>query len=381
MKFDRKKFFQGFRERIDPTIEQEQVSGLEFLLGQMESDPFWKYVPQIAYTLATVYHETAGSFQPVVEGYYLAQTDPPDYAGKTARVKAFQKKLRYFPYFGRGYVQLTWKRNYEKAGDVLGLDLVNKPELALEPDGAYQTMTYGMHQGWFTDKKLDDYIKGTKKDYTNARKIINGLDKAGLIAGYARAFEKILNESVSSKLVPGAETFNSDLDSAAIGQQTAEDSSTKLETLTALHGQSETTAADSSTTQQVAETITITGDAPIVPPDFVPENVTVSAPPPTGFIAKIKAQIAALLVFVGGGAGLKEYFNVTFSPEIVEILKVLLPVVFGLGFLGVMVWFVVEKIVGFKTMQMKAGFRADPNSHNVTVIPGEERTRWYQFWR
>ena len=98
MKFDRKKFFEGFRNKIDDSIEQEQVTGIEFLLGEMENDPHWRDVRHIAYALATIYHETAGSMQPVEEGYYL---------GSKTRVKAFQKTLRYYPYFGRGYVQLT----------------------------------------------------------------------------------------------------------------------------------------------------------------------------------------------------------------------------------------------------------------------------------
>lgn len=184
MKFDRKKFFDGFRDKIDSTISQEQVEGLEFLLGKIEHDILWRSIPEIAYALATAGHETAWSFQPVEEGYYL---------GKKA--KAFQKSLRYYPYYGRGYVQLTWRKNYEKAEKILGLPLVSKPELALDREGAYLTMTYGMHEGWFTGKKLSDYISDTGKDYKNARKIINGLDKAGLIAGYANQFEDILRAS------------------------------------------------------------------------------------------------------------------------------------------------------------------------------------------
>lgn len=196
MKFNRKTFFDGFRERIDPTVSKEQVDGLEFILGRMENDPFWKHIPQIAYALATVFHETAGNFQPVEEGYYL---------GSARKVKAFQNKLRYAPYFGRGYVQLTWKRNYELAGKKFNVDLVGNPELALSADVSYKVLTYGMHQGWFTGKKLDDYIKGEKKDYVNARKIINGTDKAGLIAGYAKSFEKILNSAAAAPAVTHTE--------------------------------------------------------------------------------------------------------------------------------------------------------------------------------
>lgn len=188
MQINRDKFFAGFRDRLDSTIEQEQVDGLEFILGQMESDPYWVHIPQIAYALATVFHETAGSFQPVEEGYYLGKT----------KAKAFQRKLRYYPYFGRGYVQTTWKKNYQRVDNAFGTDTVQHPEKALNPDIAYRTMTLGMHQGWFTGKKLDDYIKGDEKDYVNARRIINGTDKAGLIAGYARSFEKILINSTAT---------------------------------------------------------------------------------------------------------------------------------------------------------------------------------------
>ena len=202
MRFDRAKFFDGFRDRLDSTIEQEQVKGLEFLLSRIENDGFWKLIPQIAYALATTFHETAGSFQPVEEGYYL---------GKKA--KAFQKKLRYFPFFGRGYVQLTWKSNYAKATREIRrqmpslvaqfeavtsqrFDLVANPEQALDPLVAYACLTLGMQQGWYGPKGLSSYINAQEVDYVEARRTVNVQDKAGLIAGYARSFEKILRASL-----------------------------------------------------------------------------------------------------------------------------------------------------------------------------------------
>lgn len=188
MKFDRKTFFDGVKERLDPTLNQVQVEGFEFLLGQFEAEPLWSDVRHTAYALATVWHETAYSMQPVEECYYL---------GSRSKVRAAQKKLRYFPYFGRGYVQLTWGKNYEKAGKKLGVDLVADPGLALDPVIAFKVMTFGMFEGWFTGVKLKNFIHDDKCDYVNARKIINGLDKAGVIAGYARSFEKILKSSAA----------------------------------------------------------------------------------------------------------------------------------------------------------------------------------------
>ena len=197
MKFNRKKVFDGVKARIDATLNQSQVDGLEFLLTSFENEPLWSDVRHIAYALATTFHETAGSFQPVEEGYYL---------GSKARVKAFQKTLRYYPYFGRGFVQLTWETakipNYSKAGKALGIDFVKNPDLVMQPKNAFEIMTRGMFAGWFTGKKLSTYISGSKCDYANARRIINGMDKAGMIAGYARSFETILRASISEAHPP-----------------------------------------------------------------------------------------------------------------------------------------------------------------------------------
>lgn len=191
MRFNRKAFFDGVKDRIDPTLNQEQVNGFDFLLGRFENDPQWADVRHVAYGLATVWHETAYSMQPVEEGYYL---------GSERRVKAFQKTLRYFPYFGRGYVQLTWKTNYEKAGKAFGVDLVNEPELALTPEIAFKCLG-GMFKGWY-GAKLTTHINAQKTDYVNARRCVNVLDKAGLIAGYAKSFERILKDSAANGSTP-----------------------------------------------------------------------------------------------------------------------------------------------------------------------------------
>lgn len=196
MKFNRKSFFDGVKDRFDPTLNQGQVDGFGFLLGRFENDPQWADVRHIAYALATVWHETAYSMQPVEEGYYL---------GSERRVKAFQKTLRYYPYFGRGYVQLTHKTNYDKAGRAFGADLVNNPGLALDPDIAFKCLG-GVFKGWYGGK-LTTYVNTTKTDYVNARRCVNVLDKAGLIAGYAKSFEKILRSSAAVSTSDSASTI------------------------------------------------------------------------------------------------------------------------------------------------------------------------------
>ena len=63
---------------------------------------------------------------------------------------------------------------------------------------AAQVMFAGMSQGWFTGKKLSDYFKDGKADWKNARRIINGTDKADTIAGYGKAFYRALQAAVTT---------------------------------------------------------------------------------------------------------------------------------------------------------------------------------------
>jgi hypothetical protein len=56
----------------------------------------------------------------------------------------------------------------------------------------------GMFEGWFTGKKLEDYIFGNTCDYVGARKIVNGTDRAETIAGYAEKFQSALLVATST---------------------------------------------------------------------------------------------------------------------------------------------------------------------------------------
>ena len=131
---------------------------------------------QAAYVLATAYHETAHTMKPVRE-----------YGGE----KYLQSK-KYYPYVGMGYVQLTWDYNYKKAGIKLSVDFLKNPKLLLQPEYAAPIIVIGMLEGWFTGKKLSDYITLYKSEFVLARKIINGLDKADLISDYAKEYDKLL---------------------------------------------------------------------------------------------------------------------------------------------------------------------------------------------
>jgi hypothetical protein len=202
MKFNHTTFFNGYKNIYGP-LKQTQVSGLDNLLCYIELDSDVSDLRWAAYMLATIKHECADTFQPITERgpkAYFNKYEPNTTLGK----KSLGNKVKGdgFLYRGRGYVQITGRANYERMSAALGLngddDLILNPDNALHPDVAYRIMSYGMRNGSFTRKKLADYISGSNADYINARRIINGLDQAAKIKGYAVNFESILNNSVVS---------------------------------------------------------------------------------------------------------------------------------------------------------------------------------------
>jgi len=182
-------------------LTQSQVSALNHIVSAIDADKSITY-PQGAYILATTWHETATTMQPIAEygkgkgrtygRWYKNSKDQvytfKDGSGTTVYLQSDYPHL----YYGRGYVQLTWYFNYENASKKIGVDFLNNPDLVMNKNHAVKIMVQGMKDGWFTGKKLSDYINQSKKDYVGARRIINGMDKASLIAGYAETFEKAL---------------------------------------------------------------------------------------------------------------------------------------------------------------------------------------------
>ena len=158
--------------------------GIKQILSFLEADERITDLRHVAYMLATVKHETAKTYLPIKE-----------YGKGQGRKYGVPDKVTGKTYYGRGYVQLTWKDNYKAMGDVLKLDLVHNPDLALVPENAYRIMSYGMRNGSFTGVSLKRYIHDEVCNYVDARRIINGIDCADRIAGYAAAFERFLNGS------------------------------------------------------------------------------------------------------------------------------------------------------------------------------------------
>jgi predicted chitinase len=181
---DEARFYDVVRTQLQ-RLTVDQVAGTQRLL-QAFGVARWP-IAWTAYGLATGWRETNKLMQPVEEAYFLGD-----------RADAYRKRLRYYPWTGRGDVQLTWQANYRAADVALGLGgaLVADPDLALKPDISARIMVWGMSTGAFTGKKLADYLPESGPadihQFTNARRIINGLDAAVEIAGNALKFQDAL---------------------------------------------------------------------------------------------------------------------------------------------------------------------------------------------
>lgn len=179
---DPRAFFDYVRDRppLGPELSQEEVAGCQRLLAACAAatfPPAWA-----AYVLATSYHETAGALRPIRE-YGKGAGKPYGKPGRNGGQ---------LPY-GRGDVQITWDQNYERADRELGLDgaLIANYDLALDPAISARIIVRGLEQGWFTGKRLGDYLpaRADIHQFANARRTVNALDKAVLIAGYAITFQ------------------------------------------------------------------------------------------------------------------------------------------------------------------------------------------------
>jgi putative chitinase len=169
-----KAFFETIRPLFGNSFTQKQVDGLNVLLKATEG----MTLSDRAYILATAFHETDKTMQPIEEygrGKGKKYGAPDAATGKV--------------YYGRGYVQLTWKSNYKFAGEKLGVGdaFVNRPELVMEPATAAKIIVRGMQEGWFTGRKMSDFVS-----YRDKRRVVNAMDCADLIAGHAAKFERAL---------------------------------------------------------------------------------------------------------------------------------------------------------------------------------------------
>ena len=170
-------------------LSESQVSAFNHIVSAMDADKSISY-PQGAYILATTWHETATTMLPIAEygkgggrpyGTWQRNSKGELYAYKNGNRNTVYLQSEYpHLYYGRGETQNTWFDNYEKLSKAFNVDFLNNPDLLLTQEWSTPVTIYSMKNGLYTGKKLSDYINQSKKDYLNARRIINGMDKASL---------------------------------------------------------------------------------------------------------------------------------------------------------------------------------------------------------
>lgn len=183
-------FFHSVLQSFGP-LAQNQVSGIETLLAATEGLP----LRHRAYVLATAWHETGPASSK------LHMTPRREIWGPTPAQQRYEGRADLGNtqpgdgkrFMGRGYVQITGRANYAKASKLIGKDMVTNPDLALDPKSAAKIIVHGMSHGWFTGKKMADFL-----NFTEMRRVVNGNDKAEDIAKHAVKFEAAL------KLLPAA---------------------------------------------------------------------------------------------------------------------------------------------------------------------------------
>lgn len=197
-------FLRG-NDMLGPTISKTEFEGCDKIIRAC-AVAGWG-VSWVAYALATTYHETAGTMQPIKEiggpayfkKMYDIQGDRPAKARELGNLSPGDGAK----YAGRGYVQLTGKTNYAKATAKLralgfDVDLVAEPDRAMEPEIAAAILVLGMREGWFTGRDIDDDLPASGParlaQFVASRDIINGRDKQEMIAEYAVDFQTGLQQ-------------------------------------------------------------------------------------------------------------------------------------------------------------------------------------------
>jgi putative chitinase len=185
-------FFENIKYYLFKSMNQDQVDGCNVFLDWYDlenpSIPSEHHFDDrmLAYVLATAYHETAATMQPIEEYGKGSGSSYGKPAGPYGQC-----------YYGRGYVQLTWYDNYLTQDDKLELheQLVKDADLALAPNIAKKIILFGMADGDFTGKGLGEFFTGDKTDWYNARTIVNGHDRADDIAAYAEQFHNAIGHT------------------------------------------------------------------------------------------------------------------------------------------------------------------------------------------
>lgn len=174
----------GLARTLEMKLTKEQGDNVRLLVSECESQGVTD-LRQIAYVLATCHHECR--FKSIKEIRAQPGTE------------VYKMQDRYWGtgFYGRGFSQLTWRKNYLKFSPVVGMDLVKNPDLVLSPEIGAKILVHGMRRGLFTGKDLDNYFNPTRTDWFNARRIVNGVFRAEMVADAAKKILPLLSIEVA----------------------------------------------------------------------------------------------------------------------------------------------------------------------------------------
>jgi hypothetical protein len=207
---DRSKFYDAVRTSLFAgKLSHSQVDGMESLLDVWDKHfagaaDIPNPTDHLAYDLATAFHETAKSMQPITEYGQVSYFDKYNPGTKLGEQLGNTEKGDGYRFRGEGHVQNTGRRNALKATTRLnemfglGIDLVANPEQRRDPFVSAMSLFLGNKEGWWTGKKLGDYLIPGRPDFVNARRVVNGTDKAATIAGYAAKFKAAIQAAAKA---------------------------------------------------------------------------------------------------------------------------------------------------------------------------------------
>lgn len=196
---NRKFFFDQARNTLfGGSLNTKQVNGLTAILDEWDANYSQNDDRWLAYMLATTHHETGRTMQPIEE---WGKGRGLPYGSQLKMTKDRNgKRIPYSDttevFYGRGFVQLTWYENYDKAGQKLNQDFLHNAAGVMELSNATKILFLGMTEGWFTGAKLSTFFNPTTEDWKNARKIINGLDKWDLVKDYALKYYAAISHTI-----------------------------------------------------------------------------------------------------------------------------------------------------------------------------------------
>jgi predicted chitinase len=224
IKVDIEKLYSDYKSQGKNT---QFPDSLKQVLKYAQTDKNLNNISDLAYLLATA----------KIESDYSLQRWEADYScnlkGKPYKNKPCDSALNYYrstkdgkknyytlgtdknglPYFGRGLIQLTGKSNYEKYGSLIGVDLVNDGNKALQPKNSYLIASTFLSQkrgGVYAKDgvKRNTFDLAKDNELTLARKSVNGGTKGLSEVNDAYVFWKKILKDNNAKVVSGSGVLN-----------------------------------------------------------------------------------------------------------------------------------------------------------------------------